>query len=95
MHLGSILTVTKCNEDNISPVCGPHLTDNEHVLSFDDTLVHLGFQCLANTSFILKTVSCVNVAITSSNGSLYCALDCGVGKIGGLQVKSELFKVHV
>lgn len=84
------------NEDNISPICGPHLTDNEHVLPFDDTLVHLGFQCLANISFILKAVSCVNVAITSSDGSLYRTLDCGVGKIGGLQqVKRELFEVCV
>lgn len=84
------------NENNISPVCGPHLTDNEHVLTFDDTLVHFGFQCLANISFILKAVSRVNVAITSSDGCLYRTLHCGAGKIRGLQqVKRELFEAYV
>lgn len=84
------------NENNISPVCGAHLTDNEHVLAFDDTLVHLRFQCLANISFILKAVSRVNVAIASSDGCLYRTLDCGVGKIRGLQqVKRELLKAYV
>lgn len=73
------------NDKKMSPVCGPHLADNEHVLAFDDTLVHLGFQRLANISFILKAVSRVNVATTSSDGCLYRPLDRGVGEGRGLQ----------
>lgn len=64
---------------------GAHLTDDEHVLSPDDTLLHLGFQCLTNISFILITVSCVNMAKTGGNAGFYCTLDCGGEKIGGLQ----------
>lgn len=69
----------------ISRVEIPHLTDDEHVPSLDDTLLHLGFQCLANVSFILMTVSCVNVAKTGGDAGFYCTLDCGGEKIGGLQ----------
>lgn len=90
---GSFLIATKVSvhEDNISAVRGPHLTDDEHVLSFDDTLAHLGFQSLANIGFVLVTVSCVNVAITSGDGGLHCSLDFGLGTIGGLQqVKSQV-----
>lgn len=64
---------------------GAHLTDDEHVPSLDDTLLHLGFQCLTNISFILITVSCVNVAKSGSDAGFDCTLDCGGEKIGGLQ----------
>lgn len=64
---------------------GAHLTDDEHVPSLDDTLLHHGFQCLTNISFILGTVSCVNVAKTGGDAGFYCTLDCGGEKIGGLQ----------
>lgn len=81
------------NEDNLSLVCGPHLTDDEHVLSLDDTLVYLGFQRLANSGFISITVGCVNVAIASSDGRLHRILDFGVLRPGGLQqVKGQ---VHI
>lgn len=52
-----------------------HLTDNEHVLAPDDALLHLGAQSLPNIYFIAVAVSSVYMAIASSNGSLYCALD--------------------
>lgn len=62
-----------------------HLTDNEHVLAPDDALLHLGAQSLPNIYFIAVAVSSVYMAIASSNGSLYCALDWGAGQVGGLQ----------
>lgn len=64
---------------------GAHLTDDEHVLSLDDTLLQLGLQRLTNISLILITVSCVNVAITGGDAGFYCTLGGGGGKIGGLQ----------
>lgn len=70
---------------------GPHLTDDEHVLSLDDTLLHLGFQRPTNISFILITVSCVNVAITSSDGGFYCTLNWGAEKMGGLQQVKRVY----
>lgn len=78
------LTLQKQVMKTASPAWGPHLTDDEHVRSFDDTLGHLGFQGFANISFILITVSCVNVAIASRDGGLYRTLDFGVEKVGGL-----------
>lgn len=60
----------------VTPVLlSTHLTDNEHVLIPDDTLLHHGSQSLANISFISVAVSGVYVAVASRNGSLYCTLD--------------------
>lgn len=52
-----------------------HLTDDEHVLPPDDALLHLGAQSLPNVHLIAVAVRSVYVAVSSSNGSLYCTLD--------------------
>lgn len=68
-----------------------HLTDDEHVPASDDALLHLGLQGLANISLVSVAVSGVNMAITSCNGGLYCALDREARKLGGLQQLKQVF----
>lgn len=62
-----------------------HLTDDEHVLALDDALLHLGAQSFPNVHLIAVAVCGVYVAVASSDGCLYCALDWCAGKTGRLQ----------
>lgn len=72
-----------------------HLTDDEHVLPLDDTLLHLGLQSLTNVGFIPVHVSGVYVAVAGRNGGLHRTLDGGPRMLGGLQQGKYFFKYNM
>lgn len=67
-----------------------HLTDNEHVLSSNDALLHLGAQSPANVLFVLIAVGSVNVAVSCCNGCLHCTLRRAAWKVGRLQEETTI-----
>lgn len=63
----------------------PHLTDDEHVLAFDDALLDLGLHGLADFLLVVVAEGGVEVAIAGGDGGLHSALDHVAGEVGGLQ----------
>lgn len=63
-----------------------HLTDDEHVLAFDDALLYFGSHGLADLMLVFVAEGGVDVPVAGGDGGLHRTLDhVAAGEVGGLQ----------